>query len=537
VIDPTAAIPHPKSLKEAQMLNLAMIIEDHARKRPNREAVVFNTTRLTYGQLNAMANQVANGLVARGIQPGDKVAISCPNLPFFPIVYYGILKAGAVVVPLNVLLKPREIAYHLQDSDAKAYVCFEGTPELPMGQMGFAGFNETPGCEHFFVMTANPAAPSPIEGAHTLGMLMHGQPPVASAAVRQPDDTAVILYTSGTTGQPKGAELTHSNMLMNAIVSRDLHGIDATRERNTILIALPLFHSFGQTCQMNAGLYHGATLVLVPRFDPAAVLDTMLKEKVNFFSGVPTMFWAMLGHAQQHNTDVAAIAEHLQLCSSGGSAMPVEVLNAFENMFGVTILEGYGLSETSPVATFNHRDLPRKVGSIGIPIFGVEVRIVDSEDNDVPVNEPGEIVIRGHNIMKGYYKKPDATAEAMRNGWFHTGDIARRDEDGYIFIMDRVKDMILRGGFNVYPREVEEVMLTHPAVSMAAVVGVKDERLGEDVKAYVIRKPNAEIDEATLIAWCKENMADYKYPRSIEFRDQLPMSATGKILKRELRQA
>jgi len=517
------------------MLNLAMIIEDHARKRPNREAVVFQTTRLTYGQLNAMACQIANGLKARGIQPGDKVALTCPNLPFFPIVYYGILKAGAVVVPLNVLLKPREIAYHLKDSDAKAYFCFEGTPELPMGQMGFAGFQEVDSCEHFFLMTANPAAPSPIEGAQTMGMLMYQQPPTCVTAHRSPEDTAVILYTSGTTGQPKGAELSHSNMLTNAIVSRDLHSMDPNQERTAILIALPLFHSFGQTCQMNAGLFHGGTLVLIPRFDPGYVLETMQAEKINYFSGVPTMFWALLAYAEQKGIDTASIAENLRLCSSGGSALPIEVLHNFERTFNVQILEGYGLSETSPVATFNQIGLPRKVGSIGLPVFGVEVRVVDSEDNDVPVNEPGEIVIRGHNIMKGYYKRPEATAEAMRGGWFHTGDIARRDEEGYLFIMDRVKDMILRGGFNVYPREVEEVMMTHPAVSMVAVIGVPHESLGEDVKAFVIRKPGAEVSEDELMSWCKENMAAYKYPRSIEFRDQLPMSATGKILKRELR--
>jgi long-chain acyl-CoA synthetase len=261
----------------------------------------------------------------------------------------------------------------------------------------------------------------------------------------------------------------------------------------------------------------------------------MVREKINYFSGVPTMFWALLGYAQQHNVDTAPIAENLRLCSSGGSALPVEVLHAFEKTFAVEILEGYGLSETSPVATFNQIGLPRKVGSIGLPVFGVEVRVVDDQDQDVPVNEPGEIIIRGHNIMKGYYKKPDATAETMRNGWFHSGDIARRDEEGYLFIMDRVKDMILRGGFNVYPREVEEVMMTHPAVSMAAVIGVPQEGLGEDVKAFVIRKPGAEVSEQELVEWCKENMAAYKYPRTIEFRDQLPMSATGKILKRELR--
>ena len=517
------------------MLNLSMIVEDHAKKRSQREAIVFGATRLTYGQLNAMACQVANGLRARGVGPGDKVALTCPNLPFFPIAYFGILKAGAVVVPLNVLLKPREIAYHLQDSDAKVYLCFEGTPELPMGQMGYDGFQDAAGCEDFVVMTANPAAPSPIEGTPTLGMLMHNQPPTCETAERGPDDTAVILYTSGTTGRPKGAELTHSNMLTNAIVTRDLSISEMKSDRNVSLVALPLFHSFAQTCQMNANLYHGGTLVLVPRFEPGVVLDTMVKEQVNFFSGVPTMFWALLNYAQQQKTDTAPIAENLRLCSSGGASLPVEVLRGFESVFNVKILEGYGLSETSPVATFNALDLERKVGSIGLPIFGVDIRVVDDEGRDVPVNEPGEIIIRGHNIMKGYYNKPEANAEALRNGWFHTGDIARMDEDGYLFIMDRKKDMVLRGGFNVYPREVEEVMMMHPAVSMAAVIGTPHTSLGEEVKAFVIRKPGATIGEDDLIAWCKENMAAYKYPRTIEFRDQLPMSATGKILKRELR--
>ena len=517
------------------MLNLSMIIEDHAKKRPQREAVVFGTTRLTSGQINAMACQVANGLVARGIQPGDKVALTCPNLPFFPIVYYGILKTGAVVVPLNVLLKGREIAYHLRDSDAKAYLCFEGTAELPMAQMGYEGFKEVDSCEHFFIMTANPAGPSPIEGVPTLGMLIGKEPLTFVTLDRNPDDTAVILYTSGTTGQAKGAELTHSNMLVNAIVARDLSLGHMEPEQNVVLVALPLFHSFAQTCQMNANLFHGATLVLVPRFDPEVVLETMVREKVNFFSGVPTMYWALLAYAKQQKIDTAPIAENLRLCSSGGSALPVEVLHGFEKTFSVKVLEGYGLSETSPVATFNAADLPRKPGSIGLPVFGTEVRIVDDEDQDVPVNEAGEIIIRGHNVMKGYYKRPDATADAMRNGWFHTGDIARMDEDGYIFIMDRKKDMVLRGGFNVYPREVEEVLMTHPTVSMAAVIGVPHEALGEEIKAFVIRKPGAEITEADLIAWCRENMAAYKYPRMIEFRDQLPMNATGKILKRELR--
>lgn len=520
------------------MLNLAMIVEDHARKRSQREAVVLGPTRLTYAQLNAMACQVANALRAHGVEPGDKVALSCPNLPFFPVVYFGILKAGAVVVPLNVLLHGSEIAYHLQDSDARVYFCFEGTPELAMGRMGHEGFMATPGCEHFCLITANPAASSPIEGVPTLGMWLREQPTRFATVECAPDDTAVILYTSGTTGRSKGAELTHSNMLVNAIVSRDLHCYDTRSDaKNVVLIALPLFHSFGQTCQMNAMLYQGGTLVLVPRFDPAAVLRAMVDERVNYFSGVPTMYWALLNYARQNQVDTAPIAQHLRLCSSGGASLPVEVLHAFEATFNVTILEGYGLSETAPVATFNHIDLPRKPGSIGLPVFGCELRIVDAEDRDVAVGEPGEVLIRGHNVMKGYYKQPGATAEAMHGGWFHTGDIACFDQDGYVFIMDRLKDMILRGGFNVYPREVEEVMMTHPAVSMVAVIGVPDQALGEEVKAVVIPKPGASIAEDELIAWCKEHMAAYKYPRSVEFRDSLPMNATGKILKRELRAA
>ena len=247
------------------------------------------------------------------------------------------------------------------------------------------------------------------------------------------------------------------------------------------------------------------------------------------------MFWALIAAVRQGNIDTAPIRANLRLCSSGGAAIAVEVLKEFEELFGVSIMEGYGLSETSPVATFNQIDIGRKVGSIGVPIWGVEVRVVDDQDKDVPVNEPGEVIIRGHNIMKGYYKRPEATAEAMRGGWFHSDDIARRDEDGFLFIMDRKKDMIIRGGFNVYPREIEEVMVTHPGVSLAAVLGVPDAENGEEIKAYVIRKPGATVTEAELKAWCKETMAAYKYPRMIEFRTSLPMTATGKILKRELK--
>lgn len=515
------------------MLNLATLLEDSARKYPARNAVILNDTKLTYGQLNAMSNMIASGLVKAGIEPGDKVALGCPNLPFFPIVYYGILKAGATVVPLNVLLRPREIAYHLDDSDAKAYFCFEGTADLPMGQMGHAGFQEAERCETMVVMTADPAAASPIEGVPTMGQFMHGNAPTFDTINTSPSDTAVILYTSGTTGRPKGAELSHSNMVMNAFVAANLFGLE---DGQTHLITLPLFHSFGQTCQMNAGLYTGSTLSLLPRFDPAAALGIMQRDNVNVFCGVPTMYWAMLNlPGAEDKFDLEKIAENLILCGSGGSAMPVEVMKDFEEKFKVPILEGYGLSETSPVATFSPLDGIRKPGSVGIPIWGVEIRIVNEMDEDVPQGELGEILIKGHNIMKGYYGRPEATAETMRGGWFHSGDIGRFDEDGYVYIVDRVKDMIIRGGYNVYPRELEEVLMEHPAVSLAAVIGVPDDQYGEEVKAYIIPRADATATADEIKAWCKENMAPYKYPRMIVLRDELPMTATGKILKRELR--
>jgi long-chain acyl-CoA synthetase len=514
------------------MLNLAVLLDDSAREVPQRTAIVGEGTRLSYAQVHAAANQVANGLVQAGIQRGDKIALSCQNVPSFVIAYYGILKAGAVVLPLNTLLKPREIAYHLADGDAQAYFCQEGTPELPIGQMGYAAFQEVESCQHFFLMTNEPDGPSAIPGATTLNMLMADQPTTFETVATSPDDTAVILYTSGTTGKPKGAELTHLNMLLNARLSETMY---PRADHDVHLITLPLFHSFGQTVQMNAGIYNRATLVLLPRFSPDAALHLMEEEHITIFAGVPTMYWAMLHHPRAEQYDLQKITRHLRVTISGGAAMPVEVMLAFNEKFKVKILEGYGLSETSPIAVFNRLDREAKPGSIGLPVWGVQVRVVEQDDREVDSNEVGEIVIRGHNVMKGYYKRPEATAEAMRHGWFHSGDLARRDDDGYFSIVDRAKDMIIRGGFNVYPREIEEVLMTHPVVSLAAVIGVPHERHGEEVKAFVILKAGATITEVELVAWSKQNMADYKYPRLIEFRTELPMTATGKVLKSQLR--
>ena len=517
------------------MPTLASLLENSAATYADREAVVLGDIRLTYAQVNGAANQVANLLVSRGIQPGDKVALGCPNLPYFPIVYYGILKAGATVVPLNVLLKAREVAYHLADSDAKAYFCFQGTPELPIGAEGHAGFEQTDSCEHFFMITVDPAAASPIEGTETLGQGMSIQPPTFETVAVSDDDTAVILYTSGTTGQPKGAELRHRNMLSNALAGDALFGADADRP-DTYLCVLPLFHSFGQTVIMNGGFAFGGTVVMLPRFEADPALKTMAKEKVTFFAGVPTMYWGLLGALDDSGVDVAELAANLRIAAAGGSALPVEVHKDFQRRFGVTILEGYGLSETSPVASFSPYGEEVRVGSIGVPIPGVEMKLITPEPGEWSDadGEIGEIAIKGPNIMKGYYDRPDATAEAIHDEWFRSGDLGRRDDDGYYYIVDRSKDMIIRGGYNVYPREIEEVLLTHPGVSLAAVIGVPHESHGEEIKAVVIRNKETDLTEDELVAWCKEQMAGYKYPRIVQFVDELPMTATGKILKREL---
>ncbi|MBI5091720.1 MAG: long-chain fatty acid--CoA ligase [Candidatus Hydrogenedentes bacterium] len=514
------------------MLNLASVLEDSAKEYPDKTAVVFREYRMSFAMINAFACQIAHMLREAGVERGDKVALCCPNIPYFPMAYYGILKTGAVVVPLNVLYKRREIEYNLADADAKAFLCFEGTPHLPLLEHAWPAFNDTPTCEKMWVIAASPSGPSPLPGIPTMQEDMSGRPTNFDTVQTDPDDTAVILYTSGTTGHPKGAELTHSNLVMNAIVSRDLsHGTPDDIQ----LVALPLFHSFGQTSQMNAGFLGGCTLVLLPRFEATEVLEAMQNESVTIFCGVPTMYWELLHQAGAGNHDIEKIGKHLRLGVSGGAAMPVELLRQFEEKFKVTILEGYGLSETSPTATFNRMDRPRKVGSIGLPVWGVEMRVVDDDMNDAPADTPGEIVIRGHNVMKAYYQNPTATEEAFRGGWFHTGDIGKKDSDGYFYIVDRSKDMIIRGGFNVYPREVEETLMTHPKISLAAVIGVPHDEYGEEVKAFIVPKEGASVTPDEIIAWAKKEMAGFKYPRCVEIRSSLPMGATGKILKTELR--
>lgn len=514
--------------------NVSRLLTDSVSLYPERTAIVSGDDRISYGALDAAANRVANLLVSRGIQPGDKVALSCPNLPHFSSIYFGILKAGAAVVPLNVLLKAREVAYHLTDSDAKAYFAFEGTPELPIGEAAWEGFRASAGCTEFFLIESG-GAPWPGGGTpESYASAVAEQPVTFRTVERDEDDTAVVLYTSGTTGHPKGAELRHRNVYDNALTGIDLFASDPQRP-DTYLCVLPLFHAFGQTVIQNGAFAFGGTIVMQPRFEARSALRLMLAHDVTFFAGVPTMYWGLLA-ALDETVDVARLAANLRVAVAGGSALPAEIHKQFESRFGVTILEGYGLSETSPIASFSRFGEAPRVGSIGVPIPGVEMKLIRDDWSEVTggPDEIGEIAIKGHNVMKGYYERPEATAEAIREDWFRSGDLARKDEDGFYYIVDRSKDMIIRGGFNVYPRELEEVLMEHPAVSLVAVIGVPHDSHGEEIKAVVVKKAGSGTTEEELAAWAKERLAAYKYPRIVQFVDALPLTSTGKILKREL---
>ncbi|MBA3749005.1 MAG: long-chain fatty acid--CoA ligase [Solirubrobacterales bacterium] len=473
-------------------------------------AVKLDDAAFDYGLLDNASQRVAAMLRSKGVGRGDRVGIMLPNVPYFPAVYYGVLRAGAVVVPMNVLLKGREVAFYLSDAQVKVLFAWHGFMEAAEAGAKEAGEVEVV-----------PVEPGRIEAE------IFAHEPDEEVADVDGDDTAVILYTSGTTGKPKGAELTHDNLRNNV---RAAAGLLEMGVGDVIFGGLPLFHSFGQTCTMNAAIGCGATVTLLPRFDPGKALEILERDKCTVFEGVPTMYGALLHHPGRESCDVSS----LRVCISGGASLPVEVLRGFEECFGCKVLEGYGLSETSPIASFNHPDRERKAGSIGTPIEGVEMKVVDDERNEVAQGEIGEILIKGHNVMKGYLNQPEATAESIKDGWFASGDMARIDEDGYFFIVDRKKELIIRGGYNVYPREVEEVLYEHPAVREAAVVGVPHEELGEEIGAAVALKDDQRVEAGELRDFVKDQLAAYKYPRLIWFVDELPKGPTGKILKREI---
>ena len=491
------------------MANFALEHLAAAAEAPERPAVRIDDLTLSYGALDAAVARAAGLLRSRGVGAGDRVAMQLPNVAYFPIVYGAVLRLGAVVVPVNPLLKRDELAYHLTDSGATVLVGWHG-----FGEEARAG-TDASGTECILVTPGE------------FDELLADADPVDEVVDRADDDPAVIIYTSGTTGTPKGATLTHANVRAGARVGCEL--VNAGPE-SVALAALPLFHVFGMNSIMNTALVARGLMTLVPRFDPAKVLEVMERDRVTTFGGVPTMYAALLHHPDRARYDVSS----LELCVSGGSAMPVEVLHRFDEAFGAKVLEGYGLSETTGMASFNPRDRERKPGSIGVPVDGTEMKLVDDDDEDVAIGERGEIVMRGPFVMQWYWNRDDATAEVMQGGWFHTGDIATVDDDGYFFIVDRKKDLIIRGGYNVYPREIEEVLYTHPAVLEAAVVGVPHDTLGDEVGAAVVLKPDAHTTPDELRDYTRSKLAAYKYPRVVWFTDELPKGPTGKILKREI---
>ena len=493
------------------MANLSSLLDRAAADQPDRTALQLDDLAISYRQFSEASRRASSLLRAAGIAAGERVGLMMPNIPAFPIAFYGAMMAGAVVVPMNPLLKSREVAYYLRDSGAKVLFAWRD----------FAG-EAAKGAADAGAQVIQVDDPD-------LSSTLAGVAPDTVSATADDDDDAVILYTSGTTGQPKGAQLMHGGLARNARLTGET--LLRNHPDDVMMGCLPLFHVFGLTCGLNATVAASGTLTLLPRFDPGTALDIIERDRVTIFEGVPTMYAAMLHHPEAE----AARTASLRTCISGGAAMPVEILRGFEDKFGCMILEGYGLSETSPVASFNHPDKPRKPGSIGTPVEGVQMRLFGEGGAAVATGEVGEIAIRGHNVMKGYWGRPEATAEAIPDGWFRTGDLGRIDEDGYYFIVDRKKEMIIRGGYNVYPREIEEVLYEHPAVFEAAVIGMPHGELGEEVGAAVVLKPGASATPQELQQYAKDRVAAYKYPRKVWLVEALPKGPTGKILRREVR--
>ncbi len=498
-------------------ISVASILAESARRYPAHDALVLGDVRISYSVAWEQARRYAAVLRDRGINPGDRVAILIPNVPQFAFAYYGILALGACVVPIHSLLKSEEIAYALKDSDAKMLIA-----AAPLIGEGLPAALEV-GVDILSVLDGGPSEVLRLEA------LAAAISPIETYLSRKPEDEAVVLYTSGTTGKPKGAVLTHNNILWN--VQTIAFDTIELKHEDVLIGALPLFHSFGQTVVLNGGFRVGATIALVPRFEAGAVLDLLMKEKVTVFVGVPTMFIGLLEAAKSNS-----IRPPLRIAVSGGSALPVTIIEKVKDVFEIDIFEGYGLSETSPVATFNQARYGRKPGTVGCAIWGVDVEIADIEVLEridfMPTGERGEIVIRGHNIFSGYLNRPEATAEAVIDGWFRSGDVGIKDEDGFISIVDRTKDMIIRGGFNVYPREVEEVVNRYPGVKQVAVIGIPDDVHGEEIVAVVVADEGVDADEVR--EWTKGHIGSHKYPRRIEFVDELPLGPSGKVLKRVL---
>lgn len=499
--------------------NLAVMLRESARSTPDKPALFWAGGDLTYADLDRSSTEFANGLRAAGLSIGDVVCAQLPNCPEFLVAYFGTLKAGMTFLPINPLLTTREVIYHLEDSGAKLVIGFamvavstgeaSASTGVPLYLVGGGG---APGHHGFDELLGD-------ESVH---------PVYGDIAPTAAEATAVLVYTSGTTGKPKGAMLSHFQMYSGCDITGNLFGM---RADDVALGVLPFFHVFGLCTVINTGVRFGASIVVLPRFEVTPVMDAVEKYRVSVVSGVPTMLQAMLADTEER--DLSA----LRVAISGGASLPGAVMEQFEEKFKIWVLEGYGLTETSAVASFNRSLEERKVLSIGVPMWGADMRIVDGDGSELPrgPENVGEIVIRGPSVMTGYLGRPEATAETFKDGWFHSGDLGYRDEDGYFFIVDRSKDLIIRGGYNVYPREIEEVLFAHPQIAEAAVIGKPDERLGEEVVAVIALIPDSQLTAEDIVAYTKTQLAAYKYPREIRFVTELPKGPTGKILKAELR--
>jgi long-chain acyl-CoA synthetase len=498
-------------------MNLVELADQHYRSFGEQVSLIFEDKTYTNLQLLRFADQMANGLKGLGLEMGDRVMVMLNNCPEVLISYQAILRAGGVIVPVISLVGEREMIHILRNSEAKILITNRGL----VGKLE----KVRPTLEHLKHILVVEGEEIP-ETLRLWEVIRRSSEAPLNIEIDE-YDLAVILYTAGTTGEPKGVMLTHRNLCSNVINATSLTD---SRPDDVMLHILPLSHSYGLTV-MNGCYIFNQKNVLMRWFDTEEAFRLIEKHKVTGFSGSPAMFALMLNSPAVDKYNLSS----LRRCGCGSAPLPLEILRGFQEKFGCPVREGYGLSEAAPIVTRHRPDMPQKPGSIGVPIPGVEVRIVDDEDNDLPVGEVGELIVRGPNVSPGYYKMPEETGKTFRNGWLYTGDMAKMDEDGYLYIVDRKKDLIIRGGLNIYPWEVEEIFYEHPAVEDVAVIGVPDPIMGEEVKAFVVLKPGYYISSEALIAYSRKNLGGYKYPRYVEFLDAIPRSPVGKVLRQELK--
>ncbi|RFU63496.1 long-chain-fatty-acid--CoA ligase [Peribacillus glennii] len=522
---------YPESIaSEIQIpeMTIPQVLQENAKKYPENTAITFYTKKISYRELSYAVNLFASGLQKNGVQKGDRVAIMLPNCPQYVIAYNGILTCGAIVTQVNPMSAPREIEYILGDSGAETIIVLDALYEK------VKQVQPNTSLKTIIVVSLQPTEQD-FAPDHTFdGFLKEGNGQVTPVEIQPEHDVAVLQYTGGTTGRSKGAMLTHRNIMANVAQTNEFFKDDVEFGKERFLTIIPLFHVFGMTSAMNFALFTASNSIMLPRFELEEVLNTIKQEQPTIFPGVPTMYVAITNHPNAESYGINSIRS----CNSGSAPMPLELMRGFESKTGAQILEGYGLSEASPVTHCNPPFAERKPGSVGIGLPNTDYKIVDlaTGTEEVPAGELGELIIRGPQVMKGYWNMPEETANTLRDGWLYTGDITKMDEDGYLYIVDRKKDMIIASGYNVYPRDVEEVIYEHPSVQEAVVIGVPDPYRGETVKAVVVLKAGKTATVEGIIAHCRQNMSAYKVPTSVEFREELPKTGVGKILRRALRE-